>query len=178
MNQEDTIVVSIDFQERLVPAMADAESMLDEAVKILKGADILGIPVFFTQQYTRGLGDTIPKIKDASSDFSYIEKQSFSVMEAKEFSDRLDELKPENIIIIGIETHICVLQSALDLLDEGFNVFVAADCVSSRKRFDKETALGRLQAKGVELLTVEAALFQLLGSMENPDFRKISKLIK
>ena len=97
---------------------------------------------------------------------------------AKEFCDRLDKIKPKNIIIIGIETHICVLQSALDLLYEGFNVFVAADCVSSRKKFDKEVALDRLQAKGVELLTVEAALFQLLSSMENPDFRKISKLIK
>ena len=178
MNQKDTVVVSIDFQERLVPAMVDSKPMIDKAVKLLKGANILGIPVLFTQQYTRGLGDTVPEIKDVCPEFSYIEKQSFSLAGAKEFCDRLDKLKPKNIIIIGIEMHICVLQSALDLLDEGFNVFVAADCVSSRKRFDKEVALGRLQAKGVELLTVEAALFQLLGSMENPDFRKISKLIK
>lgn len=178
MNQKDTVIVSIDFQERLVPAMVDSKPMIEEAVKLLKGANILGIPVLFTQQYTRGLGDTVPEIKGVCPEFSYIEKQSFSVAGAKEFCERLDELKPKNIIIIGIETHICVLQSALDLLDEGFNVLVAADCVSSRKRFDKEIALGRLQAKGVELLTVEAALFQLLSSMENPDFRKISKLIK
>ena len=120
MNQKDTVIVSIDFQERLVPAMVDSKPMIEEAVKLLKGANILGIPVLFTQQYTRGLGDTVPEIKDVCPEFSYIEKQSFSVAGAKEFCERLDELKPKNIIIIGIETHICVLQSALDLLDKGF----------------------------------------------------------
>ena len=142
MNQKDTVVVSIDFQERLVPAMVDYRPMLDEAVKLLKGVDILRIPVIFTQQYTKGLGDTVSEIKSAYCEFSHIEKQSFSVVGAKDFCDCLDEIKPKNIIILGIETHICVLQSALDLLDEGFNVFVAADCVSSRKKFDKERWAG------------------------------------
>ena len=85
-----------------------------------------------SEEVTSILKNTVPEIKDVCPEFSYIEKQSFSVAGAKEFCDRLDKIKPKNIIIIGIETHICVLQSALDLLDEGFNVFVAADCVSSQ----------------------------------------------
>jgi len=178
LNKEDTALVVIDVQERLVAAMEQDiyEDMLDNTSKLVKGSNILNVPVFATQQYTKGLGDTVAELRADIED--YIEKVSFSCCGEQSFRDELKKTGAKTVVVAGMETHVCVLQTVLDLLDDGYNVHVAADAVCSRSDFNWEVALDMMSKAGAVITSSEAVLFMLLKRADTPEFKEISKLVK
>jgi isochorismate hydrolase len=181
---ENTALVAIDLQEKLIAAMENRETLVAQTVKLVKGFAALGLPMIFTQQYTNGLGETISAIKNATADeegnvnFDYVEKLSYSVMGAPEFVRLLKASGKNQIIICGIEAHVCVQQSVLDFLEEDYEVFVAADAISSRNKLDKRVSLKRMAAAGAVITTMESVLFELIGTAEYPKFKAISKIVR
>lgn len=188
LKKEDTVLVGIDFQERLMPAMKNKEELEAAAVKLVKGCRILGVPVVLTQQYTKGLGPTVPAIAAAmteavsddvgEADFQPVEKTSFSAMGEAVFVETLEKLGRKNVIIAGIEAHVCVQQTVIDLLEKGYTVFVANDCISSRSNTDKKYSQRRMGDAGAVGTTYESILFELLKGAKEPGFKQISALVK
>ena len=174
---DNSVIICIDIQEKLVNMLQNGESVKNNAVKLLKAADILGINTIITEQYPKGLGATVNEIKNIK-DFKTVEKTSFSALRTKEFEREFDKIEQENVILFGIETHICVYQTALDHLDEGFNVYIIADCSSSRSKFNHDTALEMLKNQGVNVVSLEMVLFEFLKTSHHPNFKEIQSLIK
>jgi nicotinamidase-related amidase len=145
---------------------------------LIQGLSELVIPLLVTQQYSKGLGETIPEIKSVISDFSFIEKRNFSCWDELVVIENLKELDAKNIIICGIESHVCVLQTAVDLKEAGFNPIVVMDCVSSRSKESIETAKDRFRFEGIMMTSYESILFELARSSASPEFKAISRLVK
>lgn len=188
LKKEDAVLVGIDFQERLMPAMKGNDELEEAAVKLVKGCRILGVPAVMTQQYTKGLGPTIPAIAAAltepigediaAAEFQPVEKTSFSAMGEPVFVETLEKLGRKTVIIAGIEAHVCVQQTVIDLLEKGYTVFVANDCISSRSNTDKKYAQRRMGEAGAVGTTFESILFELLGGAKESGFKQISALVK
>ena len=178
INREDAVLVLVDFQERLMPAMGNQEKVLAQAAMLTTGCKEFDIPVLVTQQYTKGMGETVDPVKTALGEFSYIEKKEFSCWQNPDFKKALEETGRKTVIVCGCETHVCVQQTVLDLLEAGYNVYVAGDCVSSRKKYTRDTAIARMAGAGAVVTCAETALFELLGSASDPHFKTISKLVK
>ncbi len=176
--REDSAGLVIDIQERLFPHIHKHEELELNASILIKGMQCLAIPVLVTQQYTKGLGSTVPTIQQLFLNTEHIEKQAFSCCDEPDFIVRLMEIKKRFIIITGIEAHVCVLQTVIDLLEKGFVPVVAEDCVSSRKKNDKRHAIGRMRKEGAIISTYESILFELLRYSGTDDFKAISKLVK
>lgn len=187
LTKEDAILVLIDFQERIMPAMDGKEALEDAAARLVKGCRQLGLPALVTQQYTKGLGATIASIHQALTQelpaageggYDPIEKTTFSAMRTPEFAERLKAAGRKTVILAGIESHVCVQQTVIDLMDSGYTVFVAADCVSSRKPLDRQMAESRMKAEGAVYTTMEAILFELCLGAKEPGFKEISTIVK
>lgn len=178
LKREDAILVMIDFQERLMPAMKDYEDLEESVCKLVNGIRTLDVPVIVTQQYTKGLGPTVPDIAEALGEFVPIEKIDFSATGEMNFLEELNTKDKSSVILCGIETHVCVLQTALTLLELGYDVFLVEDAVSSRNKTDKKTAINRMVQAGVRPVTVEAVLFELLSTAKGADFKEISRIVK
>lgn len=179
IKKNDAVLVVVDLQERLIPAMREGDTAVAESAKLIKGFEALGCPIIVTQQYTKGLGESVPEIKEAFTDFSYIEKSAFSVMGEPNFISALERTGKKSVLLCGVETHVCVMQSALDMLAAGYDVFLATDAVSSRKKRDEKPAIKRMVQAGVVPTSVESALFELLDNDSKSDtFKTISRLIK
>jgi nicotinamidase-related amidase len=176
--QGNTAAIIIDIQEKLLPHMYESDRMLGNCLKLTEGLQHLSIPLLVTQQYTKGLGNTVPQLIDKIHDFRYIEKMSFSCFMDPVFKMELLKLNKQNIVIYGIESHICVLQTCIDLLSEGFIPFVVEDCVSSRKQNDKNISIERMRQEGARISTTESVLFELTGKSGTDLFKKISGIIK
>lgn len=177
-HKDDVVAVCLDMQDSMVASIYKGESLLDRATRFFKAMKVLDVPVLVTQQYTKGLGDTNASVKEAIGDFQHIEKGTFSCVKTPEFMDRLKSLGRNKIILTGMETHICILQTAMDLLDEGYDVYVLADCVSSRTKMDKKIGLQRMSAEGVKVATYESVAFEMLGKSGTDEFKAISKIVK
>ncbi len=177
LNREQSALLVIDIQEKLARVMPDRNIIIDNATKLIKGCNHLKIPVFYTEQYPKGLGETVPELKTILTDQA-IEKTRFSTCCNSDLMKQLEKFELEQIIISGMEAHVCVLQTAFDLSHAGFQIHIATDAVCSRKTNDKEIALKRMQQLGITLTTTEAALFELLETSENENFKKISNLVK
>jgi len=175
---ESSIGLIIDIQERLYPHIAEKEALLDRTRLLIRGLDVLGLPVLFTQQYTKGLGPTIPEIQQLFSNFSSLEKRSFSCVDDAAIAGYLQSAGRKFVVIAGIETHVCILQTVLDLKATGYQPVVVTDCVSSRSLEDKEIALRRIAGEGAILTSCESLLFELLRTSESPKFKEISALVK
>jgi nicotinamidase-related amidase len=178
INKEEAVLVVVDFQERLMPVMKDSKDLEKAAVKLIEGCKVLGIPTVVTQQYTKGLGPTVAKIHEALGDYSPIEKTSFSSMGEPVFAEELSKTSRKTVILAGIETHVCILQTALDLVEAGYSVFLVKDCVSSRSGSDKKYAIMRMVNSGVTITTYESVLFELLKGAKEEGFKDISNLVK
>lgn len=188
LKKEDTVLVGIDFQEKLMPAMKNNQELEAAAVKLVKGCRVLGVPAIMTQQYTKGLGPTIPAIAAAlaepigeetgTAEFQPVEKTSFSAMGEPAFVAALEKLGRNTVIIAGIEAHVCVQQTVIDLLEKGYTVFVANDCISSRSNTDKKYSQRRMGDAGAVGTTYESILFELCGGAKEPGFKQISALVK
>ncbi|MBQ1352754.1 MAG: isochorismatase family protein [Firmicutes bacterium] len=182
LKREKTVFVAIDYQTSIIKAMKDAEAVEEKAAKLIKGAKILGSPVVVTQQYTKGLGETTDKIKEALGEFEPIGKNTFSAMKTQEFKNKFASTarlaNSETVVLFGIEAHVCVMQTALDLIDAGYKVFIPVDCISSRTELDKRAAIQRMRYAGAIVCTCESVLFELLKGAGEPGFKEISQLVK
>lgn len=178
ITKENTVGLVIDIQERLFPVMHEKEKLLNNCKILVQGLGGLNIPLIVTQQYSKGLGETIPEIKSLISDFNFIEKRAFSCCDETEVSESLKSLQAKNVIMCGIESHVCVLQTAVDLKEAGYNPIVVMDCVSSRSAENLELAKERFRFEGILMTSYESVLFEMARSSANPEFRGISKLVK
>lgn len=169
-----SVALVIDYQEKLVPAMADKEQLIHNSCILLEGLQILDVPVVLTQQYTKGLGMTIPEIQTAAGTQEYIDKIAFTAYDSVEAQTR----EKKFVIVCGIEAHICVLQTVIDLKEAGFVPVLVTDCISSRKVHDKEMGIQRAIQEGAIVTTYEALLFELLKVAGTETSKKIQKLIR
>jgi nicotinamidase-related amidase len=176
LNVTDTALLVIDVQEKLMPKIAEAEPVIRNTAFLIDACKILGVPVLATEQYRKGLGPTVPELaRRLPADLP--EKLAFSSCAIPAVVEGLRAGRPK-VLLAGIETHVCVMQTALDLVALGFRVFLAVDSVSSRYRIDHETAIQRMRDIGVTLVTSEMAVFELTGVAGTPQFKEISRLVQ
>lgn len=178
ITRDDTAFVVIDFQEKLMPAMSGRELLEDRTVRLVKGMKTLEIPTVVTQQYTKGIGPTIPSIAEALGEYEPIDKTTFSCMKNEEFIEKFRALDRKNVVVCGIEAHICVQQTVLQLIEAGYNVYVPADCVSSRAPEDKMWSISRMGEAGAVITSYEAVLYEILGGSKEQGFKQISAIVK
>jgi len=178
LRREETALLIIDIQEKIFKVMLNSESLITNAIKLIQGFNILNLPIYITEQYPKGLGETESRIKSALNNITPIQKMSFSCAGAGDLFDILKQLNIKQVVLAGIESHVCVQQTALDLLENGFQVNLAADACSSRKEIDYNIALDRMRSSGVIVTTTEAILFELLNVCGTDEFKSISKIVK
>lgn len=178
LNRDDTLFLAIDFQEKLMPVMSNLPELERTVVKLTSGMKELGIPMIVTQQYTKGLGETVPAVAEIIGEFEPVEKTSFSCLGCPDFVERLEASGKKSIVVCGIEAHICVQQTVLELLERGYNVHLAVDCISSRDEMNKMWAITRMGEAGAKLTTYEAVLYELMRTSKADGFKAISKIVK
>jgi len=178
LKTETSVLVSIDLQEKLVRAMYQKVKLIENSCKLISGMHLLEVPVICTEQNPKGLGSTIPEISSLFSDFSPMPKFSFSCCGDSEFMKAIGELDRNQVLIAGIEAHVCVYQTSVDLLHMGYEVQVVTDCISSRTTENLNTTIERLIQEGVKITSTEMVLFELLGKAEGNIFKEISKIVK
>ncbi|MGA1846505.1 hydrolase [Deferribacter abyssi] len=179
LKRDDAVLVIVDIQEKLVKAMPEkVYEKIKKNVKILlEASKILNIPVIYTQQYTKGLGETISELKQHLTD-CHIEKLTFSCCKEQTFLTKLKATGKKSVILTGMEAHICVLQTAIDLIENQYNVFTVADAVCSRFKDNWKFGLQYMRDAGAKITIVETVLFQLLERSDAKEFKEIQKLIK
>ncbi len=168
----------VDMQERLLPAIADHERVIQNCVTLTKGAAILGLPMIATEQYRKGLGATVPEVAKAFPSFSPIEKLAFSACGIPAVEGFFEAHARSDVIVCGVEAHVCVAQTCLDLLGSGLRVFVVADATSSRTLQNYQLAIGRMRDVGAIIVSTEMILFELLERAGTEEFKKILRLVK
>lgn len=176
--RDSTALLIIDIQEKILKVMADQNSVINNTIKLIKGFKVLNIPIFYTEQYPKGLGATAAQLQKELEGLSAIQKMSFSCFGAGNFFTRLKDNNVTQVVVAGIESHVCVQQTVLDLIANDFQVNVAADAVSSRKEADYKIALDRMKTHGVEVTSTEAILFELLNESGTEEFKLVSKIVK
>jgi len=174
MTPENTLLLVIDLQEKLLPSIPDGGRIVWNTRRLLDGAETLGIPALGTEQYRKGLGATVEPLASKLGEMP--DKLHFSSCQS--IAAKLTELNRPKILITGIEAHVCVQQTALDLLSLGYDVYLAADATGSRFSHDHEIALRRMESSGVTLTTTEAALFEWCRVAGTPQFKQISQLVR
>ncbi len=178
LSREKSALLLIDIQEKILAVMSNPDQVVANSLKLIKGFKALNIPIFYTEQYPKGLGSTSETLLKELEGLSPIQKMSFSCSGAGNFFTRLVDNNVSQVIIAGIECHVCVQQTAFDLIASGFQVDIAADAVSSRKEIDYRVAIDRMRAHKIEITTSEAILFELLNVCGTEEFKEISKIIK
>ncbi len=172
-------LIVIDVQERFAPAIPGIAQALPRICLALSSARELGLQAIATEQYPKGLGRTLPEVAALlPQGTAPIEKTSFSCFGAEAFRTELAKVPKKSLALLGVEAHVCVLQTALDALEKGYEVFLLSDCVASRKDSDKDAALAFLLHSGVKVLSVESYLFMLLKDASHPAFKAVSKLVR
>ncbi|MBN1478902.1 hydrolase [candidate division KSB1 bacterium] len=178
LNRYKAALIIVDMQEKFAPVILDYAQVEKNIITLVKACRILGVPIFYTEQYPKGLGRTTELLGVELSDLYSIEKMFFSAAGEKALQTALEENAVSQIMLVGIETHVCILQSALDFSCMGYNVHVLRNATSSRRPIDRDNALERLQQKGITVSTVESALFELTEVAGTENFKQISKLVK
>jgi nicotinamidase-related amidase len=174
-------LLAVDIQQKLLPAMSQPDEVITQSTTLLKGADLLSIPVAVSEQYPAGIGATVDPVLQAASNPHVFEKLHFSCAADAKIAAHMDKLKRSGrnqIVICGIEAHVCVLQTALGFRERGYDVAVVVDAISSRQPLSKETAIARLAMAGVIIVTTEMVLFEWLGKAGTDTFREALKLIR
>ena len=174
LTRERSLALVVDFQSQLMPAIAEAEARMAAGRKLLEAARLVGAPIVATEQNPKGLGATVPGLL-APGDVT-ISKMTFSAVAAPGFAAAVPA--DRDIVLMGAETHVCVLQTALDLRARGQRVCVVADAVGSRRESDRQAGLARMADHGVEIVTSEMAIFEWLESCEHPRFRDAIRLVR
>ncbi len=175
---DKTLLVFVDVQEKLFRVMHDKETLLSNLQKLLQGIRILGIPVLVTEQYPQGLGPTLPGLATLIPDFQPLPKVCFSCWADDEFRARLAAFCRPQILLCGIEGHVCVYQTARDLVDQGFETYFVSDAISSRTPENRLLSFEMMKQAGSLVTGTEAALFELLKAAGSDQFKKISQIVK
>ncbi len=178
LNPLDAVLVLVDFQDRLAQIVHRSDQVVPNTLRLIKGCQALEVPILSTLQAPEKLGPMPAELGSALDGLEPLAKQAFSALRAPAFVGALDQTGRKQILLTGIEAHVCVLQSGLDLLDSGYEVFVLSDAVFSRTPENHDLALGRLKDAGATVSSVEMALFELIRTSKHPAFRTISKLIR
>ena len=176
---ESCQLVVVDVQQRLVPAMADPSGLLKACTLLVEAASILQMPVTISEQYPAGLGHTLPEVAERAGAARVLAKTEFSILANPALRDAIDgHAGRRQLVVVGVEAHVCVLQSVLDAVDAGFQVFVAADAVASRRDADKRVGLERMASAGAVPVTAEMVVFEALRTSTSPHFRALSRLVR
>lgn len=178
LTPENTTLVFVDIQGKLATLMYEKDRLFKNLVRMAHGAKALDIPIIWNEQLPDKLGETIPELKEALSDMSPLIKKSFSTCGNPDFVKQLDSLGRKDILLTGIETHICVYQSAMDLLDAGYNVHLVIDATSSRLEHNYHLGVQRIKDAGAILTSVEMCLLELQKIAEGDRFRQLIQIIK
>jgi nicotinamidase-related amidase len=176
MSRTDTALLVIDVQQRLLPSIPDGERIVWNIRRLIDGAKTLELPVVATEQYPKGLGPTVSPLAEKLGEVPA--KLMFSCRECTAIFRQLVDQGRHKILVAGIGTHVCVQQTVLDLLSEGFRIYVAVDAVASRLEIDYHTAVRRMESAGATLTTTEAALFEWCEVAGTPEFKQISQLVR
>ena len=176
LDRQRSALAIIDMQEAFRPVINDFADVARRIAVLAEGCQILEVPIVVTEQYPKGLGHTVEEIT-GKANFPAIHKLSFSACGVQEFDTQLRERHIEQVAICGIETHICVSQTAHDLLARGYQVHIISDATAARLSFNRDTALQRLEKAGAIMSSVEAALFELCAEAGTPEFKAIQKLV-
>jgi nicotinamidase-related amidase len=174
----ESLLLVVDLQQKLAPAMEAIGPALAATATLMKGAALLDVPILVSEQYPKGLGPTLPEIAALAPAGAVAAKMHFSAAADPGIAQRLRDGARRTIVLAGIETHVCVLQTALDLRTQGFRVAVAADATASRRAASKALALERMARRGVDVVNAEMCLFEWLGSAHHPAFKAVSALIR
>jgi len=176
LSRDDSKLLIVDIQEKLLPLIPVADCLIDNCRRLIEGAKILGVPVFATEQYPKGLGGTTAELAGLLEEIP--EKLRFSCAEVLNWGSAADqEDDREKVVVAGMECHVCVQQTVLDLISSGFRVFIPADAVASRHKFDWEIALRRMSDTGATITTTESVLFEWSETAGTDEFKQISQLI-
>jgi nicotinamidase-related amidase len=179
IERDKTQVLVVDEQERLIPAMHEGGRVVERTAVLLQAARTLGLPVTLTEQYPQGLGPTVPQLLELVSSREHVfAKTRFSAAAHPEVAARLTALRRPQVVIAGVEAHVCVAQTATMLRASGYDVFLVADAISSRRTDSVALAFERLKPQGIWIVNVEQVLFECLGEAGTPAFRELSKLIR
>jgi nicotinamidase-related amidase len=178
LDRSRAALVVVDVQEAFRPAVLDFRDVAANVTRLVRGAQILGLPTFVTEQYPKGLGRTVPEVSEHLEGVVPMEKMSFSALEAKGFAAALADSARDQVLLCGIESHVCVSQTAQDLLADGREVHVAQDAVSSRTAENRALGLHRMERSGAIATSVETALFELLREAGTPEFKEVQALVK
>lgn len=176
MAPQDTVLVVVDVQEKLMPLIDGQRRIIWNLRRLLDGAEALGVRILATEQYPQGLGPTVPELAGRLGDVP--SKTVFSCAGCGPFAERLQASGGSKVLVAGIEAHVCVQQTVLDLVAEGYRVFVPVDAIGSRYKIDYETALRRMESAGATLTTTESALFEWCQVSGTAPFKKISALVR
>ncbi|MEJ2697869.1 MAG: hydrolase [Candidatus Sulfobium sp.] len=178
LDRNDTVLVIVDVQERLAAVMTQREKVIANCLRLVHAADLLGLPVILTEQYPKGLGPTVREIREKIKRYEPVEKITFDCCSESSFQGKLTGSGRKKVILAGMETHVCVLQTALGLMRDDYSVHVAGDAVCSRTKENFRTGLEFMRDAGVVISCTETILFQLLGMAGTPEFKVISSMIK
>ncbi len=178
LNIQNCCLIVVDVQGKLAQLMHNKDILFKNIEILIKSAKILDIPILWCQQCPESLGPTIPQIAQLLFGIEPINKASFSCYGAEEFNEKLNQLARKQILLCGIEAHVCIYQTAMDLIKLDYEVEVVSDAISSRTPENKQAAITKMTAAGAKLTTTEMALFELLKTAEHPQFKQIAKLIK
>lgn len=178
LSRDNTAISIVDIQGRLAELMQEKESLFANLRKLVKAARVLGLPIIWTEQLPNKLGPTITVLSELMEGLQPIVKSSFSCCGSAEFMKQVSATGRRQILLAGIETHVCVYQTAIDLLQRGYEVQVVADAVSSRTAENRAVGLERIKQAGARLTTTEMALFELVGKPEAPEFPEIIRIIR
>ncbi|MCB9481194.1 MAG: isochorismatase family protein [Desulfobacteraceae bacterium] len=178
LNLKNSALVVTDVQEKLFNSMFEKVELKNNLIKLIKGFEILKIPAVFLEQNPKGLGNTIPEIKDLGFMPEKFEKMTFGIKGHEKFFSHIDKMKIKNIFICGIEAHVCVMQCTRDLIRNGLGVHLVSDCVSSRRKKDLKTGIKRMIYENAVISSCETALFEILETCERKEFKQILELVK
>lgn len=178
LTNNNSFCLLIDVQEKLMPTIHESIELENNIIFLLQGLETLAIPLLITEQYPKGLGKTIPSINKLASNHKCIEKNEFSAWLNPNIKKEIISFDKKQVILIGIESHVCILQTALLMLRHGFEVFIPQECIGSRTSANKQNAINRIQIAGGTITNTESCFFELLETSNHEKFKAISKLLK
>lgn len=176
LKADNTLFLFVDFQEKLMPAMKNVDDVIEISEKAYEFAKMTGTPYMFTTQYKKGLGGLVKEFAD--EDEKTLDKTEFSCYKNEVIKSAIENFKIENVVLLGQETHICVFQTARDMLQAGYKVLVMEDVTTARKKSNKKNALKTLSAMGASVVNLELVIFDILKDSKNPNFKEAQALIK
>lgn len=178
LNRDDAVLVVVDIQERLAVVMSERKRVIDNCIHLIEAAKLLKIPLMLNEQYPKGLGPTVPEIKESLQSYEPLEKVTFSCCRGDKFLGHLKDTGRKKVMLVGMETHVCVLQTCIDLIREDYIVHAVSDAICSRTADNFRTGIEFMRDAGAVITCTETVLFQLLEKAGSEEFKVISKRIK